>query len=397
MVYVNTIALQGRVAPQKRVPLPRVRQIDPTSVRVDDRNVVITTNSSDVTTKDLGENVPRRSDNVRSVSSSVLPNFGIDTDGGVVLFYHVAKTGGTSIRNLFETLQDEIPETFSFIRVTLWEYHIFADYYDQSNGSQSSNDSCDILPTRSGTRRMQSINKTVREFLSSSSSSENTSSPKTLLLELHGSEFGLKSLSTYLKRWRKLSQKSKKPFFAFTVIRDPAPFAMSYFNFFHYDCNERWCDVPYNEATESNLLLSSRSHPNLQCFLLMYDIHTSFYQGCPPTKQDCDDLYENVMKKQLDWVGTTEKLSEETIPLLERLLVSSKDEENGNTVSEDDEVDDEANDHIIVKNVGRKGLQKSLSPTTSAELVSMSTHDHTLYDLVQRDFVFEKMFPSATT
>ncbi len=396
MVYFNAIALQDRVSPQERISLPRVKQTAPTLAHVDDRATAITSNSSDVDTSDADENTPSRRDNVHSVPSSVLPNFSMNSDGGVILFYHVAKTGGTSIRNLFETLQDESPETFSFIRVTLWEYHIFADYYDQVDSSKSSNESCDLLPTRSGTRRMQSINKTVREFLSSSLPSENTSSPKTLLLELHGSEFGLKSLSPYLKRWRKLSQKSKKPFFSFTVIRDPAPFTTSYFNFFHYDCNERWCDVPYNEATESNLLLSLRAHPNLQCFLLMHDIHASFYQGCPPTKQDCEDLYENVMKKQLDWVGTTDKLSEETIPLLARMFVSPKDEESGNTIPEDDDIDEEPDDIIEVKNVGRKGIQKSLSPKSLTEIASLSTYDQTLYDSVQRDFVIQKIFPSAT-
>ena len=87
------------------------------------------------------------------------------------------------------------------------------------------------------------------------------------------------------------------------------------------DCKFDWCEDQY-EATEENLLRAAVS--NHQCFLLAHSsategMDTRAYEHCPVTKDDCEDIY-NILTEELDWVGTTEKASKETLPLLSYII-----------------------------------------------------------------------------
>ena len=139
----------------------------------------------------------------------------------------------------------------------------------------------------------------------------------------------------------------------------------------------KWCEHrQYKNATEENLLASARLHPNQQCFHLKHmssveGMHPSFYNKCRVTIDDCQRIYDT-MKGTLDWVGTTEQLSFDTMPLLQYIL-DCKDEKS-----------------YEVKNIRQYRPfeeQKSLSNRTLAMLSNLTSLDQIIFDQVRSDYV----------
>ena len=284
--------------------------------------------------------------------------------GGVVAFYHVAKTGGSTIRGFLERLSRERSSEFRYIRFT--------------NGPDRNIQATNETTTTSGSRcvpsgRKKSKMRTFHESIKTRLLSNSTEPQKTLLFKWHGESMGLKNLAPYIQQWRSMSHTHNTPFFAFALVRDPIPFAVSCFKFFHLGCELSWCEHDqYDNATEDNLLLSVK--PNQQCFLLTHTsanerMHPSFYQQCKVTQNACEATYKT-MKDSLDWIGTTEKLSTETMPLLSYLL-------------EPDRVTSVRNRD---KNVSSKlPFEQSLNESTITQLRSLSNYDQMIYDQVKRD------------
>ena len=194
-------------------------------------------------------------------------------------------------------------------------------------------------------------------------------------VEIHGGSPGLEGLVPYIQAWRRLGQNHNKTFFAFTLVREPLAFALSYFKFFHAECSLRWCEhVQYKEYSPTNLLLSARAHANQQCFLLKHlssidGMHPSFYKKCRVTKADCNGIYD-IMKRNLDWIGTTERMSNDTIPLLLRIVrFSGKPIDVQRKYNEDEH-----------------RLESPLNKSEKSELRSLSKYDQAIYDRVTKDY-----------
>jgi hypothetical protein len=117
----------------------------------------------------------------------------------------------------------------------------------------------------------------------------------------------------------------------------------------------------------------------MQCTLLARDHWDIFMNDVYPERVDsdeCDDVYETLLQ-DMDWMGTTEEMSSETIPLLTRMLVhdrSAADEmEAFNVVKER-----KADSKILTK--------ETLGEDTIERLQQMSGNDQAIYYKLKRDF-----------
>merc|ERR1712003_599433 len=105
-------------------------------------------------------------------------------------------------------------------------------------------------------------------------------------------------------------------------------------------------------------------------------MHPSFYDKCRVTRDECEGLYEK-MKESLDWIGTTERLSFDTMPLLEYLLdlgeaEISRRKKAGNTINK--EAHTTNNTTALVKNKTSKlPFEESLSNRTISNLSNITS------------------------
>lgn len=302
-----------------------------------------------------------------------LPNF---EKGGLVIFYHVAKTGGSTIRAFFKKKQKRYGRSkFSFSR---WKNNPDRNETAKEIGnSKFGNETTFIKCTPKGAekdRELERVNSLITPILKSDQSIE------TIMIEIHGESMGLMELSKWIQRWRELCKESGKQFFAFTLLRDPIPFSVSYFKYFHLNCTYSWCEqTQYEEPSEVNLLDSLI--PDRQCFLLTHTssiggMHPSFYQKCQVDKERCDDTYK-VMKENLDWIGTTERISEDTIPLLSYIL----NRENNFIETKSKKVAKELD------------FEQNMSKNYISKIHSMTENDQFMYDRVRREYSIDNMFP----
>ncbi len=101
------------------------------------------------------------------------------------------------------------------------------------------------------------------------------------------------------------------------------------------------------------------------------------------------------MKSTFDWVGTTERLSEDTIPILKHLLDYS-----ANTTSSSSSDDVEAdlkrqNDPFVVKRekMSQDHPFQYVSNSTISKLSNMTSFDREIFDQVRSDYVLADLFP----
>jgi len=384
-------------------------------------------------------------------TTNALPNFENGAAGGVVLFYHVAKTGGTPIRTLFQNLARKDDSlgggNFRYMR-----YMNPPSPNNHAMPMKVEADGCNPKPSltehcipNEDKNRLPMFDAIITDLLTNrkiKNKENRKNSPKqekeTLLLEIHGGSPGLKDLSRYITKWRSHSQSNDnfRPFFAFTIVRDPTAHVMSYFNFYYSTrCDFQWCEREPNGHTlipredtmnekKEQLLKTARQSPNRQCFLLNHasnveGMHSSFYNKCSVNEEDCNHIYSNIMRSTLDWVGTAENMSSELIPLLSYVLqrphnydekreeldlirVGSEDgEDNPLHLPIHEEKQD--NDGPMGKFFHAAALEcesgndklSSIPVSTKRELHDLSKYDQILYNRVKRDYSLKKIYPEV--
>ncbi|GAX16540.1 hypothetical protein FisN_7Lu282 [Fistulifera solaris] len=256
-----------------------------------------------------------------------IPN--LPLKGIVVIFYHIPRTGGTTLRANLEPF-------LSVVRVA---------------------------KPRDWDRAEERISRVFQ------------GSGETLFVELHGTIPGLAVLQEKIQQWRHQSAKSRVPLFTLTLVRDPVAFSRSYFLHFHHPkCQWNWCErETYAQDKEENLLKTVI--PNHQCQLLLLGQRENkkrrarLQQGV--TTEQCRQELLPLLERDWDWVGTTETLATVTWPLLTKLLF--KNEKLALPMSR--------------KNASKQNLNQTtqLASSTIHQIRQQSSFDEELYERVSRE------------
>jgi hypothetical protein len=213
------------------------------------------------------------------VPTKNLPSF---DKGGLVFFLHIPKTGGTTIR---ENLHNRSTSSGD----VLYRFVAGMGEYNQSR-------------------------PLVDRYIRTSSARKRP----ILFLEVHGRDSpNLLQLRKTLLRWKRTAAKSKVPTFFFTILREPLSHAVSYFNFFHVDRPNRHFEQ-VEEATEENFLRLALHSPQCQ-FLSRGEYSLREKKKVQTTGEECHQV-QDALLETMDWVGTTDRMNDETLPILTRLL-----------------------------------------------------------------------------
>jgi hypothetical protein len=327
-----------------------------------------------------------------SLSSSIIqsknfPSFVDNGGGGVVIFYHASsRTGGLTIRQNFANRPPE--------------------------------DGIKYVKLGHSTQAMNMADKIIRHILNRKNIMKNAAvavaanadgvggggieapaaavrRPETFVMEIPGELTTLIQLSKLLEQWRILAVEHGASFFAFTLIRDPVPFHVSFFNT-HM--------APHMEPTVENLLQSMPR--NEQCRRLVQnndndsivDILEEEGQESSSSSTrttECEQAYD-WMRSGLDWIGTTEKLNHETLPILSHLLLQNASIGQSmprfvarQQITIGGEAEDTNPDNN--NNNNNKLLVEDLSPEDVARIRELSNMDQKLYQNVLQDFSIDIM------
>ena len=269
--------------------------------------------------------------------------------GGVIIFWHLAKTGGTTLRKQCATL----PGVDYMMLVRPEDYH---------EGAKCISDRL--------TPPLTPVDPTPDEF--------NHSRDHTMFVEMHGivNAPTVLDMEAHLREWRRLSQEHGTPLFVFTILREPMAYSLSYFNFFHQKIT--------HQPTQKEL---QRTSFNRQCNAL------AAHPG--QTETTCAQLYGKFYE-WFDWVGTTERISQETLPLLQHLL-RHKDAQNRFMSPEEPT---EAELWLLPSNTNKTHYNVAERQQFSFHLESLSQetieviHDNTcldqgLWERAQQDFTLD--------
>lgn len=204
--------------------------------------------------------------------------------GGVIVFLHVPKTGGTTISEIFSNYT-----------------HFPSIHYE-------------------GVYTKSAFPKAQKRIEYKVSRPRDPSS-KSIFIELHGKTTpNLIEMAPILREWKVVAKRYDVPFYAFTLLRDPIEFTVSSFLYYRVGGDPRF-GRPRN-ATIADLKVSLIKDPQL-LYLLRGEaayIQRRLRKGV--TRKDLVWAKDTLLEL-MDWVGDTRNLSKDTLPLLTYLTTGS--------------------------------------------------------------------------
>lgn len=131
-------------------------------------------------------------------------------------------------------------------------------------------------------------------------------------------------ISPRVKEWKAAATVANIPFFAFTLLREPKSFQISSFNYYYLGRRKRLANDTVHDFCQTLQM-------DPQCeFLLHGGGFTSMLDGyvrndwalksvnARVNDADCDRAYQTLFD-DMDWIGTTEDMQRQTLPLLNYL------------------------------------------------------------------------------
>lgn len=324
----------------------------------------------------------------RELMKPSLPDF---TNGGIIVFYHIYKTGGSTVGKMLHEISREDKARFPNTK---------------SDNSFESFKNAQWNPSRLFFTMIRKSISWEDDCLETLDLAENHK--KLVLLELHieypAPDFpSLVELTPMLDKWRAEADRRGVGFFAFTQIREPVAHALSFFNFFHVGNapknrpprtrvdHDYWNPFRPLGSTEDNFL-HSYFETDRQCRMLNSDPQAT--TGAPydvvwTQKALSEEQVETSLKpcrvdkvrdtffNSLDWVGTTENLQNETLPLLTKLIMDDPNRGRNNKPFK-----------VFDNNpAGAVGMKKDdLSKKTMYTILQRTQLDRELYKEVTRNF-----------
>ena len=281
-------------------------------------NATAATAFSAAITADDGSMKPKRRLPIMSSSSSSSADAAAAAaaaTGGVIFFLHVPKTGGTTIRRNVEQLENI--------------HYVFARNYSTYYETAPLVEEAILGQPNQQKQQIRSNTPTKQNNINNDSNKNGT----ILFYEVHATTApSFFRLRQRLRRWRDTAERNNVPVFFFTILRDPLSFALSHFKFFHVEARNPTFERC--NATEDNFLRLSLENP--QCQFLYKGEPSMRAQKAVQTNDGTGSARKNTtnvivqpdhcqqiqhqMIDLLDWVGTTDNLSNETIPLLAHVL-----------------------------------------------------------------------------
>ncbi|CAB9522044.1 expressed unknown protein [Seminavis robusta] len=211
--------------------------------------------------------------------------------GGIIFYLHIPKTGGTTIRELIKYRKNGRRSRVHYIYLT---------------GPREYNDTMQLMK-----------DWVVR----------GTDNQEVVFIEFHALERNCPTFlhlsQNELPRWKNLANEHNVPFFSFTILREPVAMAISFFNYYH--------GIPQNPKGFGIYciedIFAHATIANPQCLFMARneDAYTKTGKDLRDslTRDDCRQAYKSILHL-FDWVGTTDRLGNETLLLLRRLFQSNQ-------------------------------------------------------------------------
>jgi len=204
--------------------------------------------------------------------------------GGIVFFLHIPKTGGTTMRAFLQKHADEL--------------HVARN----SHGWQG---------------MIQQMDEAV----------VNGTDGKLIAFETHDQNVpSYRQLSPRLREWRRIANENNVPFFMATLLRESVSIQISSFNYYYVAPWKKLANVTVQDFHDTLLYNPQcsflheggmffgdldRKHPELR--------DTRNRLNAALRKEHCDAVYMTLLE-DMDWVGTTERIKSETLPLFHYLF-----------------------------------------------------------------------------
>jgi hypothetical protein len=269
-----------------------------------------------------------------SGSSSKLRKLPSLKNGGVVIFFHNPKTGGTSINKML------------LGRVAMFKRRSFP---------------------------IEQIYKYLEEWTTTA-----TLSPKVKMVEIHGEGPGFLELIPKLREWRLQAAQHNIPIFVFTLLRDPLDWLLSCFNFF---CGQipRYTNCTA-EPTVEGLLTEARPNPQTRWYCTM----STIMAVNPQPEVDMSQCYNQdlleLLSREMDFVGFTEYF-DETIRVLEHVVPANSTKAF----------------KVLNKTQRPTIKRKKLNDTMTNNLKQMMHYDYELYRGLRERFLLNRTDVAAAS
>ena len=196
-------------------------------------------------------------------------------NGGIVIFFHNPKTGGTTLR-----------------------------------GMMKKNPMIDFV-SRQDLSSIQELDSIMNTWTS------NNNNSKIHFMEIHGHPPGFLELLPKLQQWKQQASQHNIRMFTFTMMRDPLDWLLSCFNFFCMDIRKHTnCTAP---PTIEGLLLETKSNPQSRWYCFANTIMAVSNAPLVDMTSCSLDILAPPMMQYMDWVGFMEHY-QETVVVLQHVL-----------------------------------------------------------------------------